>query len=63
MSKKGIMRLSLGKLLFPRIPEDQRRHQVRILVLTSVVALTVSGIIVVIMLLSDQMTEHWLARL
>jgi hypothetical protein len=57
------MKLSLGKLLFPRIPEDQRRHQLRILVVTSVVALAISGIIVVIMLLSDQMTEHWLARL
>jgi hypothetical protein len=57
------MKLSLGRLLFPRVPKDQRRHQVRILVLTSVVALVISGIIVVIMLLTDQMTKYWLARL
>ncbi len=57
------MKLSVGKLLFPRVPDDQRRHQLRILVLTSVVALVISGIIVVIMLFSDQMTKYWLARL
>ena len=50
-------------MLFPRVPEDQRRHQLRILVATSVVALAISGIIVVIMLLTDQMTKYWLAKL
>jgi hypothetical protein len=57
------MRLSLGKLLFPRIPEDQRRHQMHILWLSFVVALIISGVIIIVMLMSDQMTEHWLARL
>lgn len=57
------MRLSLKKLLFPRTPTDQRRHQLNLLILSSVVALVLSGIIVIVMLLTDQMTEHWLARL
>jgi len=57
------MRLSLGKLLFPRMPADQRRHQVHILLLSLMVGLIISSIIVIVMLMSDQMTEHWLAKL
>jgi hypothetical protein len=57
------MRLSLGKLLFPRMPPDQRRHQLHILLVSLTVGLVISGIIVVVMLMSDQMTKRWLARL
>jgi len=57
------MKLSLGKLLFPRIPEDQRRHQLHVLLASLTVGLVISSIIVIVMLMSDQMTEHWLARL
>ncbi len=57
------MKLSLGKLLFPHKPEDQRRHQLRILLISLMVGFVISGIIVVIMLMSDQMTKYWLAGL
>ncbi|MGB7769608.1 MAG: hypothetical protein WBN22_12235 [Verrucomicrobiia bacterium] len=57
------MKLSLGQLLFPRIPEYQRRHQLRLLLASLMAGLIISGIIVVVMLMSDQMTKHWLARL
>ncbi len=57
------MKLSLGKLLFPRLPEDWRRYQLRILLTTLVVGLIISGIIVFIMLMSDQVTKYWLTRL
>ena len=58
-----MMRFSFGKWLFPRMPEDQRRHQLRLILASLMVALAVSGIIVLIMLLTDQMTKYWLARL
>ncbi|HEV2438091.1 MAG TPA: hypothetical protein VG077_19015 [Verrucomicrobiae bacterium] len=57
------MKLSLGKLLFPHMPEDQRRHQLRLLLASLVVGLIISGIIVFIMLMSDQMTKYWLTKL
>jgi hypothetical protein len=57
------MKLRLGKLLFPRMPEDQRCYQLRILLVCLVVGLIVSGMIVFIMLMSDQMTKYWLTRL
>jgi hypothetical protein len=57
------MKLRLGKLLFPRMQEDQRRHQLYILLASLLVGLVISGVIVIIMLLSDQMTKYWLARL
>jgi hypothetical protein len=57
------MKLSIGKLLFPRVPEDQRRHQLRILLFSLMVGLVISGIIVFIMLMSDQMTKYWVAEL
>jgi len=43
--------------------EDQRRHQLHILLLSFMVSLVISGIIIIVMLMNDQMTEHWLARL
>jgi hypothetical protein len=57
------MKLSFGKLLFPRVPEDQRRHQLRLLMASLIVALAISGIIVFIMLMTDQMTKYWVAQL
>ena len=57
------MKLSFGKLLFPHMAEDQRRHQLHILLLSFMVSLVISGIIIIVMLMNDQMTEHWLARL
>ncbi|HUA38043.1 MAG TPA: hypothetical protein VMA35_06535 [Candidatus Sulfopaludibacter sp.] len=55
--------MKLSKLFFPRLPEDQRRHQWRLLLASLVVGLIISGIIVFIMLMSDQMTKYWLTRL
>ena len=57
------MKLSLGKLLFPHMPEDQRRHQLRLLLASLVVGLIISGIIVFVMVMSDQMTKYWLTKL
>jgi hypothetical protein len=57
------MKLNLAKLLFPRMPEDQRHHQLRLILASFTVALVVSGIVVLIMLLTDQMTESWIAQL
>ena len=57
------MKLSLGKLLFPRLPEDRRRYQLRILLTSLVVGLIISEIIIFIMLMSDQVTKYWLTRL
>jgi hypothetical protein len=45
------------------MPEDQRRHQLQIILMSLVVGLIISGVIVIVMLLSDQMTEYWLAQL
>jgi len=55
--------MKLSKLLFRRMPEDQRRHQLQILLLSLMVALVISGVIVMIMLLSDQVTKYWLTKL
>jgi hypothetical protein len=57
------MKLSLGKLFFPHMPEDRRRHQLYILLASLLVGLVVSGVIIIVMLLTDQMTKYWLARL
>lgn len=57
------MKLNLAKLLFPRMPKDQRQQQLRLWLASLVVALIISGIIVCIMLLSDQMTKYWLTKL
>jgi hypothetical protein len=57
------MRLSLGKLLFPRLPRDQRRHRMRILWMCLVIGLIVSGGIVLVMLINDQVTKYWIIRL
>ncbi|HUA69097.1 MAG TPA: hypothetical protein VMA13_11175 [Candidatus Saccharimonadales bacterium] len=57
------MKLSFGKLLFPQMPEEQRRHQLRILLASLMVGLVISGIVVFIMLMSDQMTKYWIAKL
>lgn len=59
----GIMKPSLSKLLFPRLPQDQRRHQMRILWVCLAVGLIISGIIVFIMLMNDQVTKYWITRL
>ena len=45
------------------MPEDQRCHQLRLLLASLVVGLIISGIIVFIMLMSDQMTKYWLTKL
>ena len=58
-----VMKLSFGKLLFPQMPEEQRRHQLRILLASLMVGLVISGIVVFIMLMSDQMTKYWIAKL
>jgi hypothetical protein len=55
--------MKFSKWLFPRLPEDQRRHQLHLLLASLAVGLIISGIIVCIMLLTDQMTKYWLARL
>ena len=57
------MRLSLARLLFPRLPRDQRRHQMRILWMCLVIGLIVSGGIVLILLMNDQITKYWITRL
>ncbi len=57
------MKLSLAKMLFPRVPPDQRRHQLRLLLASVTVAVIVSGIIVFVMLLTDQVTKYWIASL
>jgi hypothetical protein len=58
-----IMKLSLGKLLFPRLPQDQRRHQMHLLMVCLMVGVIISGIIVFVMLMNDQVTKYWLTRL
>ena len=45
------------------MPEDRRRHQLRILLASLAVGLIISGIMVVIMLMTDQMTKYWLTKL
>lgn len=57
------MKLSLGKMLFPRVPQDQRRHQFHLLLVSLMVALVVSGIIAFVMVLTDQVTKYWIAGL
>ena len=57
------MKLTLGKILFPRVPPDQRRHQLRLLLASLLVALVVSGIVVFVMILTDQVTKYWIAGL
>lgn len=57
------MKLRLGKMLYPRVPPDQRRHQLRLLWASLAVAVAVSGIIVFVMLLTDQVTKYWIAGL
>lgn len=59
----GIMKPRLSKLLFPRLPQDQRRHQMHILWICLAVGLIISGIIVFIMLMNDQVTKYWITRL
>lgn len=55
--------MKLSKLLFPGMPEDQRRQQWHILLASLVVGLIISVMIVFIMLMTDQMTKYWLAKL
>jgi hypothetical protein len=57
------MKPRLSKWLFPHMPADQRRHQLRLLLASLVVGLIISGIIVFIMLMTDQMTKYWLTKL
>jgi hypothetical protein len=44
----------LGKLLFPRQPEWQRRHQMNLLVVATVVAIVLAGLIVAVMFLLNR---------
>ena len=55
--------MKFSKWLFPRLPEDQRRHQLHIWLASLAVGLIISLIIVFVMLLTDQMTKYWLAKL
>jgi hypothetical protein len=57
------MKLSLSKLLFPHVPKDQRRHQLRILLVSLAVGLIISGIMILVMVLNDQVTKYWLTKL
>ena len=44
----------LGKLLFPRQPEWQRRHQMKQLIIAMVVAIVLAGLIVTVMFLLNR---------
>jgi hypothetical protein len=63
VKRAGVMKPSLSKLLFPRLPHDQRRHQMLILLVCLMVGVVISGIIVLVMLMNDQVTKYWITRL
>jgi hypothetical protein len=48
------MTLNFGKMLYPHLPPDQRRREMRVLLSALLIGLVTAGIIAVVMIVTGQ---------